>query len=71
MDQCMIDVTEIPEADINSSVTIYGKYGEISVDHIANINNTINYEIVCAIGERVPRVYKKNDQIVAVVDNIV
>lgn len=71
MDQCMIDVTEIPEADINSSVTIYGKYGEISVDHIANVNNTINYEIVCAIGERVPRVYKKNDQIVAVVDNIV
>lgn len=71
MDQCMIDVSEIPEVAVNSKVTVYGMDGVISVDHIAEVNGTINYEIVCALGERVPRVYKRKGQTVAVVDNIV
>ena len=71
MDQCMIDVSHIQEAKVNSKVTVYGTCGDISIDHIAKANGTINYEIVCAIGERVPRVYKENDKIVAVVDSIV
>ena len=71
MDQCMIDVTDIPDAIVNSKVTVYGTFGDISVDHIAAANKTINYEIVCALGERVPRVYKKDGQTIAVVDNIV
>ena len=41
------------------------------MDNIARANQTINYEIVCAVGERVPRVYKKDGITVAVVDNIV
>jgi alanine racemase len=71
MDQCMIDITEIQDAKIGSVVTVYGASGENSVDNIADANQTINYEIVCAVGERVPRVYKKNGVTVAVVDNIV
>lgn len=71
MDQCMIDITDIPSAAINSKVTVYGTAGETSIDHIAAANETINYEIVCAIGERVPRVYKKKGQIIAVTDNII
>ncbi len=71
MDQSMIDVSDISEATVNSKVTVYGSYGMTSVDYIATANQTINYEIVCAIGERVPRVYKRNGQTVAVVDNIV
>ena len=71
MDQCMIDVTDNPNAKVNSEVIVYGGNGEISVDHIASINHTINYEIVCALGERVPRVYTENGQIVSIVDNIV
>jgi len=55
---------------VNSKVTIYGTSGEVSVERIAKANGTINYEIVCAVGERVPRVYKENNQIVAVVDSI-
>lgn len=70
MDQCMIDVSNIPEAKVNSKVTVYGTSGDTSIDHIAKANETINYEIVCAVGERVPRVYKENNQIVAVVDSI-
>lgn len=71
MDQCMIDISNIPEAAINSKVTVYGASGNISVDHIAAINNTINYENVCALGERVPRAYKENGNIVAITDNLV
>lgn len=71
MDQCMIDVSNIPEAKVNSKVTVYGICGDVSVDHIAEINGTINYEIVCAVGKRVPRVYKENDKIIAVEDSIV
>lgn len=71
MDQCMIDVSNIPEARVNSKVTVYGTSEDVSIDHIARANGTINYEIVCAVGERVPRVYKENNKVVTVVDSIV
>lgn len=71
MDQCMIDVTDIPKAVVNSKVTVYGVSGSTSVDRIAKANGTINYEIVCALGERVPRAYKKDGQTVAIIDSIV
>ena len=71
MDQCMIDISEIPAAKVDSLVTVYGSTEKISVDHIATANRTINYEIVCAIGERVPRVYMENGKTIVVVDNII
>lgn len=71
MDQCMIDVSSISGASVGSKVIVYGRSRDISVDHVAVANHTINYEIVCALGERVPRVYKKGGQTVAIVDNIV
>ncbi len=70
MDQCMIDVTEIPNANVNSRVTVYGGEGYASVDRVAQANGTINYEILCAVGERVPRVYQENGQTIAVVDGL-
>lgn len=70
MDQCMIDISDIPSAKIDSIVTVYGNHGINSVDRIAEENNTINYEIVCALGERVPRVYKKNGRTVEISDNL-
>ena len=71
MDQCMIDITDVLNATVNSKVKVYGPDGQTSIDHIASANQTINYEIVCALGERVPRVYKKDGQTVAITDNIV
>ena len=71
MDQCMIDISNIPSAKIDSIVTVYGNHGLNSVNYIAEDNNTINYEIVCALGERVPRVYKKDGCTVEIVDNLV
>ena len=59
MDQCMIDVTHVPYVRIGDEVTIMGKDGiyEISADDIAEATGTINYEIACAFGQRLPKVY--------------
>ena len=59
MDQCMIDVTHVPYPRLGDEVTIMGKDGiyEILADDIATATGTINYEIVCAFGQRLPKVY--------------
>ena len=58
MDQCMIDVTNVHNISVGDEVTVIGDEStNISVDHIADLIGTINYEVVCAIGQRVPRIY--------------
>ena len=59
MDQIMLDVGHIPEVELDSEVVIFGKQGEesITVDDYAARIQTINYEVVCSITSRVPRVY--------------
>lgn len=58
MDQCMIDVGDDP-VELGATVTLIGNEGEaqISADSIAKTLGTINYEITCMLGSRVPRVY--------------
>lgn len=59
MDQCMIDVTDVPGVKKGDEVIIMGTDGvnTILADDIANITGTINYEICCAFGQRLPKVY--------------
>ena len=59
MDQCMIDVTNVPYVRLGDEVTVMGRDGihEILADDIAEATGTINYEIVCAFGQRLPKVY--------------
>ena len=59
MDQMMIDVTHIDNVEIEDEVTLVGKDGDniISVEELADMAGSFNYEFVCAIGKRVPRVY--------------
>ena len=59
MDQMMVDVTEIPDAALNDTVVLVGKSGDlnISVEEIAAHGDSFNYEFVCGISRRVPRVY--------------
>ena len=59
MDQCMIDVTHVPYVRVGDEVTVMGKDGiyEVSADDIAEATGTINYEIACAFGQRLPKVY--------------
>ena len=61
MDMCMIDITDIPEAETGDVVTIFGTDGgaEIPLDEVAEKAGTINYEILCELSPRVPRLYPR------------
>jgi len=73
MDQCMIDVTGIADVEAGDEVVLFGKQGGdfIHIDELAEKLDTINYEIVCMIGRRVPRVYIKDEKIVDVLNYII
>lgn len=60
MDQMMVDVTHINNIEVEDEVTLVGKDGGniIFVEELANASGSFNYEFVCGIGKRVPRVYK-------------
>ena len=63
MDQCMVDVTDVPNIKVGDEVILMGKderENVITADDIAIAIGTINYEVVCNISKRVPRVYTKN-----------
>ncbi|WP_250278403.1 alanine racemase [[Clostridium] colinum] len=60
MDQFMIDVTHISNIKQGDIAILMGE--GITAEEIASLQGTINYEIVCNIGKRVPRVYIKNNQ---------
>lgn len=55
MDMCMIDLSDIPQAQVGSEVEIFGEH--ISVETLAAASGTIIEEIMCAVSKRVPRVY--------------
>lgn len=63
MDQIMVDVTNI-SCHVNSEVVIFGKQKGFTPDDIAQNLKTISYEITCAVGLRVPRIYLENGKIV-------
>jgi alanine racemase len=61
MDQTMLDVTRIPGVEVGDVVTLLGTdgYERIDATEMASWLDTINYEVVCGISQRVPRVYIK------------
>lgn len=61
MDQLMLNVSSIPGVREGDTVTVIGRDGrnEITADELAAHNRTINYELVCMISKRVPRIYYK------------
>ena len=63
MDQTMLDVTDIPNVKMGDEVIVFGPGGGDTADTIAAKTQTINYEIVCGLARRVPRVYKENGKI--------
>lgn len=73
MDQLMLDVSEVKGVREGDYITVIGmdKNEFIGADELAKNNKTIGYEMICAIGERVPRFYIRDHEIVYVKDNIV
>ncbi len=69
MDQFMVDVTDL---DVKKSdvVTLVGKDGDesITVEELAALAGTFNYEFVCNLGKRIPRVYYRDNKVVSTKD---
>ncbi|MBQ4600294.1 MAG: alanine racemase [Oscillospiraceae bacterium] len=61
MDQLMVDVTDIPEAALNDRVVLVGSDGSetVTMEQIAAAAGSFNYEFVCGISRRVPRLYRQ------------
>lgn len=67
MDQFMADVSCIEDVQAGDEVILLGedvKSGKsVTADEIATLQQSINYEVVCSIGKRIPRVYLRNGNI--------
>ena len=70
MDQFMVDVTNISGVQEGDEVILIGQSGEeqISVEEMGNLSERFNYEFVCDLGKRIPRVYYKNGEVVETKD---
>lgn len=70
MDQFMVDISELPEIKQGDEVTLVGRDGDeyISIEEVADMSYSFNYEFVCDIGKRIPRVYYKGGKVVATKD---
>ena len=70
MDQMMVDVTLIPDAKEGDKVTLIGrdKDMEITVDELGELSGRFNYEFICDLGKRIPRVYVRDGKIAEQVD---
>lgn len=66
MDQFMVDVTNIPGATEGDKVTLIGRDGaeEITADLLGEMSGRFNYELVCELNPRLPRIYVKNGEFV-------
>lgn len=61
MDQLVVDITNIDGVKMGDEVILFGK--DLPVDVLADLCGTINYEIVCGISPRVPRVFINGDKL--------
>ncbi len=70
MDQFMVDVSDIPDIQEGDTVTLVGRdqSREITVEELAELAGTFNYEFVCDLGKRIPRVYTKGGRVVGTKD---
>jgi len=73
MDQCMVDLTDIPEAKVGDEAIIYGDGTDNTLDigEISKVAGTNKNEIVCRITRRTPRVYIKDNKIVKITNYLI
>jgi alanine racemase len=62
MDQFMVDVTDIPEARPGMEVTLFGEdHGKyLELEELCGLSGRFNYEFLCDLSKRVPRIYRKD-----------
>lgn len=56
MDMCMVDLSHLPQADVDSEIELFGEKNDIY--QLSDAAQTIPYELLCSVSKRVPRVYK-------------
>ena len=66
----MVSVDDIPDAAEGDEVTLIGTDGtyQITMEELGELSGRFNYEFACGLGKRIPRVYLKNGQMIAVRD---
>lgn len=66
MDQCLLDVTAVCDVQEGMTVTVFGTDNDqhLPVEELATLSGSINYEIVCLIGKRVPRIFYRDGNII-------
>lgn len=69
MDMCMVDVTEVPDAQVGDEVTVLG--GGLTCEAMAGKLETISYEVLCGINKRIPRIYLHNGRASEILQYIV
>lgn len=70
MDQFMVDVTDIPEAQPGMEVTLFGSdHGVfLPMDELCELSGRFNYEFACDLTKRIPRIYLRGKEVTAVKD---
>ena len=69
MDQCMLSLEE--EAKVGDQITIFSDEEGMDIERFAQRLGTINYELLCMVQRRVPRVYKEDGKIIKVQDYLI
>lgn len=69
MDQLMLDVTDT-DCRIGDEIVVFGDTPPFTADYIAELAHTVNYEVVCDVGKRVPRVFVRDGEIIEWKDDI-
>ena len=67
MDQFMVDVTDIPDVKIGDEVTLIGRDGDevITMEEVGSLSCRFNFEFVCVLGKRIPRVFYRDGKRIA------
>ena len=70
MDQMMVDVTDIPDADCGDRVVLIGRDGDefLPVETLSDLSGRFNYEFVCDLGKRIPREFIRHGEVVEQMD---
>lgn len=70
MDQCMADVTDIPDVKVGDDVYVWGDgaHGEYTVTDLADIMGITRGELLARISRRVPKVFIKDSKVVTITD---
>ncbi|MDD6193739.1 MAG: alanine racemase [Lachnospiraceae bacterium] len=70
MDQMMVDVTDIPQAELLDLVVLIGQDGKerITMEEVGEISGRFNYELACDLGNRIPRFYYHREKLIGKLD---